>query len=180
MVITNEKKKQSGESTKRLNLIERPSPWNEKDIVNDIIRSYSNLIIRSYCTVRFHVIPLRFLNELSQYMPDQGTVLDLGCGFGLFALFFATGTASATVVSTPLPLICGGLFILAFLLFWPINELVTIGLLEAWIIPRDHAYLEHPPEVFTKAINYSVIIISMARSIAWDITELSKSSETTF
>jgi len=72
-----------------LNLVERERKSNEHDIVKQIISSYSNLIIRLYSTVRFRVIPLRFLNELSQYIPEEGQVLDLGCGFGLFTLYFA-------------------------------------------------------------------------------------------
>jgi 2-polyprenyl-3-methyl-5-hydroxy-6-metoxy-1,4-benzoquinol methylase len=31
-----------------------------------------------------------FLEELGQYLPRAGRVLDLGCGFGLFSLFFAS------------------------------------------------------------------------------------------
>ena len=32
---------------------------------------------------------LRFLEEIEQYLPDHGTILDLGCGFGLFSLYIA-------------------------------------------------------------------------------------------
>jgi cyclopropane fatty-acyl-phospholipid synthase-like methyltransferase len=34
-------------------------------------------------------MPQRFLDEIGQYLPARGTVVDIGCGFGLFALYFA-------------------------------------------------------------------------------------------
>ena len=32
----------------------------------------------------------RFLDEIGQYLPERGRVLDLGCGFGLFSLYYAS------------------------------------------------------------------------------------------
>jgi len=89
MAQENDPGEQTGVRALRLTLVESSSPWDEKATVRDIIHSYSDLIIRSYCMVRFRVIPTRFLDELSQYIPDHGRILDLGCGFGLFSLFFA-------------------------------------------------------------------------------------------
>ena len=74
---------------KRLNIVELGPGSDEREVVRRIVGSYSSTIVRLYSTVRFRVIPLRFLNELAQYMPDRGRVLDLGCGFGLFTLHFA-------------------------------------------------------------------------------------------
>lgn len=54
-----------------------------------IIDSYASLIVRLYVRGRFHILRTRFLNEIGQYMPANGRVLDVGCGFGLFALYFA-------------------------------------------------------------------------------------------
>jgi SAM-dependent methyltransferase len=54
-----------------------------------IVRAYDNPIVRAYCTVRFMVLRQRFLLEIGQYLPASGHLLDLGCGFGLFALYFA-------------------------------------------------------------------------------------------
>ncbi|MEI7832663.1 MAG: class I SAM-dependent methyltransferase [bacterium] len=42
-----------------------------------------------YARARFRVIPARFLDDIIQYLPERGTVIDLGCGFGLFTLAFA-------------------------------------------------------------------------------------------
>jgi 2-polyprenyl-3-methyl-5-hydroxy-6-metoxy-1,4-benzoquinol methylase len=54
-----------------------------------IVEAYDNPIVRTYCTIRFMILRLRFLDEIGQYLPPSGQVLDVGCGFGLFALHFA-------------------------------------------------------------------------------------------
>jgi SAM-dependent methyltransferase len=59
------------------------------DTVRQVIRAYGDPIIRAYCTVRFAILRQRFLFEIGQYLPASGPVLDVGCGFGLFALYFA-------------------------------------------------------------------------------------------
>ena len=51
-----------------------------------IIGSYRNLIIRTYCYIRFLIMNMRILEEIEQYLPKTGRVLDVGCGFGLFSL----------------------------------------------------------------------------------------------
>ncbi len=62
-----------------------------------IIASYGG-IIRLYAFVRFKIIHLRFLEEIEQYLPNQGTILDLGCGFGLFSLYMAACKPNARIV----------------------------------------------------------------------------------
>jgi SAM-dependent methyltransferase len=59
------------------------------ETVREIIRAYDDPIVRAYCTVRFAILRQRFLFEIDQYLPPSGDVLDVGCGFGLFALYFA-------------------------------------------------------------------------------------------
>jgi 2-polyprenyl-3-methyl-5-hydroxy-6-metoxy-1,4-benzoquinol methylase len=54
-----------------------------------IIRAYRQPVVRAYCTVRFHILRQRFLDEIGQYLPERGCVLDIGCGFGLFSLYYA-------------------------------------------------------------------------------------------
>ena len=54
-----------------------------------IIRAYDDWIVRAYSTVRFHILRQRFLDEIGQYLPASGKVLDIGCGFGLFSLYYA-------------------------------------------------------------------------------------------
>lgn len=55
-----------------------------------IVRSYPSFLVRLYCVIRFRIMRLRFLEEIGQYLPRSGHVLEVGCGFGLFALYFAS------------------------------------------------------------------------------------------
>jgi cyclopropane fatty-acyl-phospholipid synthase-like methyltransferase len=57
--------------------------------VKTIIRAYDDPVVRAYCWVRFGILRQRFLDEIGQYLPDEGPVLDIGCGFGLFSLYYA-------------------------------------------------------------------------------------------
>ena len=54
-----------------------------------IIRAYDDPIVRAYCWARFGILRQRFLDEIGQYLPESGEVLDIGCGFGLFSLYYA-------------------------------------------------------------------------------------------
>jgi SAM-dependent methyltransferase len=54
-----------------------------------IIRAYDDPVVRAYCWVRFWILRQRFLDEIGQYLPATGPVLDIGCGFGLFSLYYA-------------------------------------------------------------------------------------------
>lgn len=59
------------------------------ETVRRIVRVYDDPVVRAYCTIRFMILRQRFLFEIGQYLPSSGQVLDVGCGFGLFALYFA-------------------------------------------------------------------------------------------
>ena len=56
----------------------------------NVIGAYDDRIVRAYCWGRFWILRQRFLDEISQYLPPAGRVLDLGCGFGLFSLYYAS------------------------------------------------------------------------------------------
>jgi 2-polyprenyl-3-methyl-5-hydroxy-6-metoxy-1,4-benzoquinol methylase len=58
--------------------------------VLSVIRAYDDPIVRAYCWARFWILRQRFLDEIGQYLPARGRVLDLGCGFGLFSLYYAS------------------------------------------------------------------------------------------
>jgi SAM-dependent methyltransferase len=58
--------------------------------VLNVIRAYDDWIVRAYCWGRFWILRQRFLDEVGQYLPQRGRVLDLGCGFGLFSLYYAS------------------------------------------------------------------------------------------
>jgi 2-polyprenyl-6-hydroxyphenyl methylase/3-demethylubiquinone-9 3-methyltransferase len=59
------------------------------DTVRSIVRAYDDPVVRAYCWARFAIVHQRFLDEIGQYLPPAGTVLDIGCGFGLFSLYYA-------------------------------------------------------------------------------------------
>src|SRR5262245_20925065 len=72
----------------RLRLIEGDTEaWaDQRELVRRIAATYGGLV-RLYSLIRFRIIPLRFLEEMIQHLPTSGTILDLGCGFGLFSLY---------------------------------------------------------------------------------------------
>lgn len=59
------------------------------ETIRSIIRAYDDPVVRAYCWARFWILRQRFLDEIGQYLPEQGPVLDIGCGFGLFSLYYA-------------------------------------------------------------------------------------------
>jgi len=64
------------------------------DTIRSIVGAYDDPLIRAYCWARFLILRQRFLDEIGQYLPPSGAVLDIGCGFGLFSLYYAaTGPA---------------------------------------------------------------------------------------
>lgn len=67
-----------------------------------IVASYDNPLVRAYSLVRFTILRQSFLEEINQYLPDDGRILDVGCGFGLFSLFFASTSRSRDIVGVDL------------------------------------------------------------------------------
>jgi len=67
-----------------------------------VIRAYDDPIVRAYCWGRFWILRQRFLDEVGQYLPRQGRVLDLGCGFGLFSLYYASVRPSIEIAGIDL------------------------------------------------------------------------------
>jgi SAM-dependent methyltransferase len=59
------------------------------ETIRSIIRAYDDPVVRAYCWARFWIMRQRFLDEIGQYLPESGPILDIGCGFGLFSLYFA-------------------------------------------------------------------------------------------
>jgi 2-polyprenyl-3-methyl-5-hydroxy-6-metoxy-1,4-benzoquinol methylase len=60
-----------------------------RDAIARVVAAYDDRVIRAYSRVRFLILRQRFLDEIGQYLPAAGDVLDVGCGFGLFSLYFA-------------------------------------------------------------------------------------------
>jgi 2-polyprenyl-3-methyl-5-hydroxy-6-metoxy-1,4-benzoquinol methylase len=67
-----------------------------KHLLN-VIRAYDDWVVRAYCWGRFCIIRQRFLDEIGQYMPARGRVLDVGCGFGLFSLYYASSCPNLVI-----------------------------------------------------------------------------------
>ena len=61
----------------------------QDQVIARVIRAYDNWLVRLYSRIRFHILRQRFLDEIGQYLPKTGQVLDIGCGFGLFSLYYA-------------------------------------------------------------------------------------------
>jgi cyclopropane fatty-acyl-phospholipid synthase-like methyltransferase len=59
------------------------------ETIQRTIRAYDDWIVRGYCWGRFQILRQRFLDEIGQYLPERGKVLDIGCGIGLFSLYYA-------------------------------------------------------------------------------------------
>lgn len=62
-----------------------------------IIATYDSWIIRAYCVVRFRIIRGRFLEEMATELPESGTAMEIGCGFGLFGLYFSSMRPGLTI-----------------------------------------------------------------------------------
>ena len=62
----------------------------EADPIRRIVASYDDVVTRLYSRIRFVILRQPFLEEIGQYLPRAGRILDLGCGFGLFSLYFAS------------------------------------------------------------------------------------------
>jgi 2-polyprenyl-3-methyl-5-hydroxy-6-metoxy-1,4-benzoquinol methylase len=61
-----------------------------REVISAVVASYDDRITRLYAWIRFKILRQPFLEELDQYLPSKGRILDLGCGFGLFSLYFGS------------------------------------------------------------------------------------------
>ena len=66
-----------------------PTRMSHREAIGRVVGAYRDPIVRSYSWGRFKIFRQRFLEEIGQYLPEHGRVLDIGCGFGLFALYYA-------------------------------------------------------------------------------------------
>jgi 2-polyprenyl-3-methyl-5-hydroxy-6-metoxy-1,4-benzoquinol methylase len=61
-----------------------------------IVSAYDGLLVRSYCVIRFNIININMLHILALCMRRRTRVLEVGCGFGLFACYFASRSPELT------------------------------------------------------------------------------------
>jgi len=80
----------------------QPHPFLINYPFREIVRAYPSGIIRLYCTFRAHILRERILKEIGQYVPTQGAVVELGCGFGLFANCLARSRPDAAFTACDL------------------------------------------------------------------------------
>ena len=62
-------------------------PAQQRRYLSSIVGVFPSVILRMYCRIRLLIIGPRFLNVIAQYLPSRGDVLEIGCGFGLSALY---------------------------------------------------------------------------------------------
>jgi len=65
---------------------EAPEVWSRHAIAN-IARALPP-VERAYASVRFSILRQKLLSVMDLLLPDAGRILDVGCGFGLFASYF--------------------------------------------------------------------------------------------
>ena len=73
-----------------------------REVINAIIRNQPDFAVKTYSWIRFSILRQRFLTEIGQYLPERGRILDLGCGFGLFAIYYAMMSSRRQVTGVEL------------------------------------------------------------------------------
>jgi SAM-dependent methyltransferase len=58
-----------------------------KGAINRIVHTLP-FIERTYAFIRFSILRPKLLSVMDLLLPDEGRILDVGCGFGLFAAYF--------------------------------------------------------------------------------------------
>jgi 2-polyprenyl-3-methyl-5-hydroxy-6-metoxy-1,4-benzoquinol methylase len=56
------------------------------------------LLERAYANVRFSILRPKLLSVMDLLLPDEGRILDIGCGFGLFAAYFGQTQPARRIV----------------------------------------------------------------------------------
>ncbi|MGO8999788.1 MAG: class I SAM-dependent methyltransferase [Polyangiaceae bacterium] len=56
------------------------------------------LLERAYAEIRFSIFRPKLLSVMDLLLPDEGRILDVGCGFGLFAAYFGQTNARRAIV----------------------------------------------------------------------------------
>jgi|CXWL01.1.fsa_nt_gi SAM-dependent methyltransferase len=75
---------------------------NGSGTIRRVVSAYRHPVVRAYCHGRFLILRGRFLDEIGQYLPARGRVLDIGCGFGLFSLYYALAHPDVEILGVDL------------------------------------------------------------------------------
>ena len=60
-----------------------------RKFLREITQVYDSRIVRWYCAARFQIININILHILSLSLDGCESILEVGCGFGLFGCYFA-------------------------------------------------------------------------------------------
>ena len=75
-----------GQSDEPKRTFEAPEVYGH-DAIGRIARALP-LVERAYANIRFSILRPKLLSVMDLLLPDEGRILDIGCGFGLFAAYF--------------------------------------------------------------------------------------------
>ena len=67
---------------------EEPHELFGRRAIDAIVRSLPP-VERIYANIRFAILRSKLLSVMDLLLPDRGRILDIGCGFGLFAAYFS-------------------------------------------------------------------------------------------
>lgn len=68
-----------------------------REAVGNIARALP-IFERAYAEVRFSILRPKLLSVMDLLLPDEGRILDIGCGFGLFAAYFGQTQPARRIV----------------------------------------------------------------------------------
>jgi SAM-dependent methyltransferase len=77
-------------------VIEAPEIYG-RDAIRNIVRALPP-VERAYSHVRFSILRPKLLSVMDLLLPDAGRILDVGCGFGLFAAYFGQTHVARRIV----------------------------------------------------------------------------------
>ena len=67
-------------------MFEAPEVFGREAVAN--IANALPLVERAYAHIRFSILRTKLLSVMDLMLTDEGRILDVGCGFGLFAVYF--------------------------------------------------------------------------------------------
>lgn len=79
-----------------------PAVLDGRSIIRSVTDTYSDFAVWLYSKIRFLILRQPFLDEIGQYLPRGGRILDFGCGFGLFSLYFALRSPTCRITGVDL------------------------------------------------------------------------------
>lgn len=63
----------------------------------ELVKKYPLLFPRAYAFIRLQILPLKLINK---FIPSDGRILDVGCGYGLTTIYFAKSHKNRIMVGS--------------------------------------------------------------------------------